>query len=269
MNTSQPSAATRAPVPNLHAPARNARASAEDPAAEESLLAHAKRVLRTRASAAASAALDAGIDSLRRLRKAAGGAQDADGASDEDRRRPRDDRPTDRPGGRRDAVAASAQAVAPAPRRRLLAFLVYLSVLLAGGMGGVALGYNLFSKLLDRQSAQNRRLQATLSKHSKSTAAARKELEIAQAKRIDAEKKLEASLTEFAKSSAGKQKKLDEAENRLATMLAAERARNPRQPPPVSRGSAGAKALPVKTGNCKADGNNISALKDCINDFYR
>jgi hypothetical protein len=263
----------RARSPNPRAPARDARTPAEEPAAEETLSAHARRALRARASAAATAVLDAGIGALQRLRKQAGGAQDADGAADEDRRRPGNgrpnDRPNDRPGGRRDAAAPSAQAVAPAPRRRLRAFLVYLSVLLAGGMGGGALGYNLLSKLLDRQSAESRRLQATLSKHSKSTAAARKELEQAQAKRIEAEKKLEASITEYAKSSAEKQKKLDETENRLATMLAGERARNPRQPSPVSRGSAGAKALPVKTGNCKVDGSNLSALKDCINDFYR
>ena len=231
MNTSQPSAAMHAPAPNVPAPARDARAPAGERAAEESLWTHAKRALRTRAGAAATAVLDAGIASLQRLRKAAGGARDADGAADEDRRRPRDDRPNDRPGGRRDAAAPSAQAVAPAPKptRRLLAFLIYLSVLLAGGMGGGALSFSLFAKLLDRQSAENRRVKATLSKNSKSTAADKKELELAQSKRIEAEKKLEASIAEHAKSSPEKQTKLDEAENRPATMLAAERARDPRQ----------------------------------------
>jgi len=75
------------------------------------------------------------------------------------------------------------------------------------------------------------------------------------------------SLGEYAKSSAEVRNKLDAAESRLAPFLAAERARNPRQP--VSRGSARGKILPVKTGDCKADPGNLSALKDCINDFYR
>lgn len=265
MSTSQPTAALHARSPNPLAPARDARASTEERVAEESLSAHARRLLRARASAAATAVVDAGIATLQRLREKAGGAQHADGAADEDRRRPRDDRF----GGRRDAAAPTAAVQAPAPKRRPRAFLVYLSVLVAGGMGGGALGYNLLAKLLDRQVAESRRLQATLSKHSKSAAAARKELENAQTRRIEAEKKLEASLADHAKSSAEKQAKLDEAESRLGTMLAAERARNPQPPLPVSRGSAGAKALPVKTGNCKVDKSNVSALKDCINDFYR
>jgi hypothetical protein len=260
-----------APVPNLRAPAHDARASAGERTAEESLCAHAWRLLRTRASNAATAVLDPGIAWLQRLRKAAGGAQGADGGSGEDRRRPRDDGANDRPGGRRDAAAPAAQGAAPAPKptRRLRAFLIYLSVLLAGGMGGGALAFNLFAKLLDRQSAESRRLQATLSKNAKSAAAAKKELELAQSKRIEAEKKLEASIAEHAKSSPEKQTKLDEAEHRPATMLAAERARDSRQPSAVSRDSAGGKALPVKTGNCKVDGNNSSALKDCINEFNR
>jgi hypothetical protein len=263
LSPSQPTAALRARPPNSRAPARDARTSDAEPAAEESVSAHAKRALRFRVSAAAVAALDAGIASLQRLRKQAGGAQEAEGATDEDRPRQRNERP----GARRDAAAPAAEAEAQAPRRRLRGFLVYLSVLLAGGMGGGALTYNLCATLIERQSAQSRRMEATLAKHSKSAAAAQKELEQAQAKRVDAEKKLEASAADHAKSSAEKQKKLDEAENRLGTLLAAERARNPPQPSPVRR--AGGKALPVKTGNCKVEGSNIAALKDCINDFYR
>jgi len=260
LSPSQPTAAARSPNPR--APARDARASAEEPVAEETLSAHAKRALRTRISAAATAVLDAGIASLQHLRTQCGGAQAADEA-DEDRPRSR----SDRPGGRRDAAAPAEEAQAPAPKRRLRAFLVYVSVLLAGGMGGGALGYDLLSRLLDRQSAESRRMEAAIAKHAKSAAAAQKELEQAQAKRVEAEKKLEVSLGEYAKSSAEVRNKLDAAESRLAPFLAAERARNPRQP--VSRGSARGKILPVKTGDCKADPGNLSALKDCINDFYR
>lgn len=265
MITSQPVAAMGARSTSPRAAVRNARAAADERVAEESLSAHARRLLRARASAAATAILDAGIAWLQRLRKETGGAQYTDGAADEDRRRPRNDMLS----GRRVAPATSAAAEAPAPKRHLSAFLVYLSVLLAGGMGGGALGYNLLAKLLDRQFTQNGRLHVTISKHFKSTAAARKQLEQAQAMRIEAEKKLEASLADYAKSSAEKQKQLDEAQSRLAAMLAADHARNPQQPSPVSRGRAGGKTLPAKTGNCKVDGRNVSALKDCINDFYR
>jgi hypothetical protein len=265
LSPSQPTAALRARSPNSRAPARDALASDAESAAEESLSAHAKRALRTRVSAAAAAALDAGIASLQRLRKQAGGTQEAEGAADEDRPRQRNDRP----GARCDAAAPAAEADPPAPRRRLRGFLIHFSVLLAGSMGGGALAYNLLATLLDRQSAESRRLEATLEKHLKSAATAREALEQAQAKRIEAEKKLEASAADYANSSAEKQKKLDEAENRLGTLLATERARNPPQPSPVRRASAGGKALPVKTGNCKVEGSNIAALKDCINDFYR
>lgn len=251
----------RAPGPNSHGPARDVRASADDRVAEESLSAHAGRLVRRRASAAATAFLQAIIASLQRLHKAAGGAQDTDRTAEEDRRRPTNDMR----GGQRDVAQPSAAAATPAPKRRLRSFLVYLSVLLAGGMGGAALGYNLLAKLLDRQFTQNGRLQVAISKHSKSAAATRKELESAQSRRIEAEKKLEAYLAEHAKTSAEKQKRLDEAENRLAAMLAAERAGNRQPHSPVSRNRAGGNPLPAKTGDCNVNGNNVSTLKDCIN----
>jgi hypothetical protein len=274
LSTSQPTAAPHAGSPNSRGPssrgpnsrAPDARTSADEPAAEESLPAHAKRALRARVGAAATAVLDASIGSLQRLRTEIGGVQDAGGADEDDRRGSRQD------GGRRDAWVPAA--AAPAPRRRLRTFLVYASVLLAGGMGGVSLGYNLFSKLIDRQSAENRRLKTTLSKNSRSAVAAQIELEETQAKRIEAEKKLETTLAEYAKSSAENKKKLDEAENQLGMMLAAsEHTSGARTPSPAGRGgtrsSAGGAALAAKTGNCKIDGNNPTALKDCILSFYR
>jgi hypothetical protein len=215
----------------------------------------------------ATAVLDAGIALLQWLRKRAGGAQDANREADEDRPGSR----RDRPGGRRDAAAplAEAEAQAPKPKRRLRTLLVYLSVLLAGGMGGGVLAYDLLEELLDHQFAESERLEAMISKHSKSIATTQKNLEEAQAGRIEAEKKLEASLAEYTKSTAELQKKLDETEKRLETMPAAERASTAQGPSPVSRGSAARKAPPLKTGNCALSSGNIAALKGCIENFNR
>ena len=259
MSTPQRSAATREPARDPHA--RDARASAEEPAAVESLYAHAKRVLRSRVSAAATAVLDAGIALLQRLRKAAGGAQD--GGTDEDRPRSR----KDLPGGRRDAAAPEAET--PKPKRRRRAFLIYLCVLLAGGLGGGAFAYDLLEKLLDHQFAESRRLEAAITEHSQSAATAQKNLEETQAKRIEAEKKLEASPDEYTKSAAEKQKKLDETQKQLETLLAAERARTSPPASPASRGGAGSKTSPIKTGDCALSPGNLTALKDCISDFNR
>lgn len=252
------------PSVDVRAPARVAHASTEEPVAEESLWAHARRVLRSRVSAAATAVLDAGIALLQWLRKRAGGAQDPDAEAGEGRPRSR----TDRPAGRRDAAAHSAEveaeAEAPKPRRRVRAFFVYLSILLAGGMGGGALAYDLLAKLLDRQAVESRRLEAAASKQAKAAATVQKKLE-------DAEKKLEVSLAEYTKSAAEKQKKLDEAEKRPVPILAAEGAG---QAPRPSPGSAGREPrppkTPLKTGDCTLVGSgNVAALKDCVADFNR
>lgn len=250
----------RAPAPDPRAPARDARSSAEKPVTEESLYAHAKRVMRSRIGAAVTAVLNPVIALLQRLHKVAGGAQDA--GTDEDRPRSR----KDLPGGRRDAAAPEAET--PKPKRRRRAFLIYLCVLLAGGLGGGAFAYDLLEKLLDHQFAESRRLETAITEHSQSAATAQKNLEEAQAKRIEAEKKLEASLDEYTKSAAEKQKKLDETQKKLETMLAAERARNPPPAPSASRGSTGSKT-PLKTGDCALSPGNLTALKDCISDFNR
>lgn len=273
MNTAQP-AATRAP-------ARAPRAPAEESVAEESLQTHAKRLMRSRLSAMACGVLDPGIALLQRLRKLSGGAQDADAEAGEDRSRPR----TAKPGGGRDAVAPpdEAEAGAPKPKRRLRAFLIYFSVLLAGSMVGGALAYELLAKLLDRQATESRRLEAAISKQTKSAASnqkkldeaepkrveAEKKLEEAQAKRIEAEIKLEASLND-SKAAAEKQKKLDEAVKLLESIRGADRPSNvPRSPPVSSSGSIERKLRPPKSGNCTLAAGNINALKDCVEDFNR
>lgn len=267
MGTSPPSAAIHAPAHDAHAPTRVARASADEPVAEESLYAHAKRSFLSTVSRAVTAVLDPCIAFLQSLRKRAGGAQGANGEVDEDRRGPA----RDRPGGRRAAALplAEVEAQAPKPKRRFRALLVYLSVLLAGGMGGGVLAYELLEELLVDQFAKSAGLEAMISQQSKSIATTQKKLDEAQAKRIEAEKKLEASLAEHAKSAAEQQKKIDEAGKRLEIMLAADRARNPQRPSPVSRASTTCTAPQVKTGHCVMSSGNIGALKGCIEDFNR
>lgn len=241
MSTPQPNNAVRA------LPARVARASAEEPAVEETLGAHANRLLRARLSAAATAVLDPGIALLQWLRKAAGGAQNAEAGEDDNRSR------KDRPGGRPEA-AAPADAEAPRPRRRLRSFLVYLSVLLAGGMGGGALAYDLLEKLVIYHLSENRRLEAALSTQSKSADSTRQELEQAQARRIEAEKKLTALRAENARPAPERQDKLAQAAAR----------------PEMALGSAGRQAPPPKTVDCSViAGNDVSALMDCIHKFNR
>ena len=211
MSTSQPSAATRAPAHDARAPTRVAQASADEPVAEESLYAHAKRSFRSTVGSAVTAVLDPGIAYLQALRKRAGGAQGANGEVDEDRRVSR----SDRPGGRRAAASplAEVEVQAPKPKRRLRAFLVYLGVLLAGGMGGGVLAYELLEELLVNQFAKGERLETMTSKLSKSAATTQQKLEEAQAKRIEAEKKLEATLAEYAKSAAEDRRSLTTRKN--------------------------------------------------------
>lgn len=305
MSTSQPSAATPAPAPAGREPARADRDSAEAPAAKESLYAHARRSLKTAARAAATAvqsavrrattpALDAGIVLLQSLRKRVVGTQGDDKATSDGGSGSR----KDRPGGRRDDAAPEASA----PRRRLGPFLVYLGILLAGGMGGGALAYHLLEERLSHQTAEN--VPAAVVKSDKpvpvaatsknpeaeqtDNADAEKQLEEAQAKleemqgkleevqekleetqtaRVNADKKLAAALAGYTKSAAEKQKKLDETEKRLA-MLSAERAGSGQRPSLASRDSAARRHL-VKAGNCDLGTGNVDALKDCLRDFNR
>jgi hypothetical protein len=275
LNTAQPAAATRAP-------ARAPRDQVEESAAEETLRHHANRLVRSRLSAAACAVLDPCISLLQRLRAGAGGAQDADANADEDSPRSRNARP----GRGRDALAGAeegeAEAEAPKPKRRLLTFLIYFSVLLAGGMAGGALAYELLAKLLERQAMESRRVEAAALKQSKSVASNQKKLDEAQAKlaeaetkleeaqkkQIEAEKNLEAALNDT-KAAAEKQKKFDEAVKLLESIGGADRSGNAQRSPAISRNSAESKQRPLKSGDCTLAASGINALKDCVKDFNR
>lgn len=224
--------------------------------------------------------LDSGIALLQRLRGHTGGAQDADAEAGEDRSRPRSARQVGR-----DAAAPSdeAQAEVPKPKRRLPGYLIYFCVLLAGGMGGGALAYELLAKALDRQGTESRRLEAAISKQSKSVASnqkkldeaqakraeAEKKFEEAQAKRVEAEKRLEASLNDST-AAAEKQKKLDEAVKLLESIRAADRAGNvPRSPPAGSSAGAERKPGAPKSADCNLRAGDVNALKDCVANFNR
>jgi len=182
LNTLQPPAASR-----------NSRPSDDAPTAEETLAAHAKRALLTRLRTRVTAVLDAGIALLQGLRKKAGGPQAT--AEDEDERGSRQDRPRGRPG-----AAPPVEAEAPKPKRRLRAFLIYLGLMLAGGLGGGALAYTQFQKQLDRQLEASRSLEAALAKKTQPDADALKTFEEELVRRDRAEKKLASAFAEFSQS---------------------------------------------------------------------
>jgi hypothetical protein len=256
----------------MRAPARAPRDADDASVADqrETLTAHAKRVLRTRLAATACGVLDPCIALLQRLRTLSGCAPDANAEAGEDAFRPGKAK-----GGRgRDAEAGTeaAEAEAPKPKRRLLTFLIYFSILLAGGMGGGALAYELLASLLERQGAESRRVEAALSKQSKSTASNEQKLAQAEAKRAEAEtklaeakarqaeveKKLEAALND-SKAVAEKQKKLDEAVKLLDSLRGA----------PAGRSGTEGKARAPKSGDCTMVAGNVSALKECLEGFNR
>lgn len=275
MSTPQSTAAVRGGTPDSRAKPRSSRSATEETVVVESLWGHAMRVLRSRLSAAAMAILDPGIALLLRLRKGAGGVQEA----------PDDGRPRDRLNSRHEAAAAPAEAmlVAPKPRRRFRNFLVYSSVLLVSIGSGGMLAYNLFAKLLDHQFAETRRLEEKITKHAKSTETIQKKLTEAQTKRTEAEKKLAVTIAEYKVATTEKQQKIDAMEKRLNLTLASERGpQSPLESPAhhrntvvasstskTSRITGQVKAGEVKTGDCKLEGGNFSALKSCIEEFNR
>jgi len=274
----------------MRAPACAPRVPAEEAAGEESesLRAHAGRVLRARLGAMARGVLDPAIALLQRLRKRAGGAQDADAEAEEDEFRPR----KARPGGGHDATARAdedddaEEAEAPKRKSRLLAFLIYVSVLLAGSMAGGALAYELLAKLLQRQAVESQRLALAVSKQSKSAAAYEKTLEEAKTKRAEAEKKREdaekmieeakkkqteaeaklATALNDSRVAADKQRKLDEAVRLLDSIRRADRAGDAQRASPLSPGGGESKP---KSGDCTLAAGNINALKDCVQNFNR
>ena len=172
---------------------RPLRTPAEEPIAEESLSAHARRALLTRVRVRIAAFLDAGIALLQGLRKKVGGAQDA--GEDGDRPGSRRERPEAR---KKTAPPDEAAAEPPKPRRRLRAFLIYVCVMLAGGIGGGALAYNQFQKQLGQLLEESLRQEAALVKKIKPGAKTLETFfEEERARRAEAEKKLALSLAEY------------------------------------------------------------------------
>ncbi|MDZ7583245.1 MAG: hypothetical protein U0938_00285 [Thiobacillus sp.] len=178
-----------APLP---AASRPPRAPSEEPIAEESLSAHARRALLARVRARIAAFLDAGIALLQGVRKKVGGAQDA--GEDEDRPGSKRERPEAR---KRAAPPDEAAAESPKPRRRLRTFLIHVSVMLAGGIGGGALAYNQYQKQLGQLLEESLRQEAALVKKIKPGAKTLATFEEERARRAEAEKKLALSLAEY------------------------------------------------------------------------
>ncbi|MHB1074376.1 hypothetical protein [Thiobacillus sp.] len=204
------------------------REPTDAPAAEETLSAHARRALRTRVRTRITAVLDAGIGLLQRLRTKAGGepekAEDTD-----DRRGARPDRSEVRRGA--SAAPVETPAEAPKPKRRLRALLIYVSVLLVGGIGGGALAYTLFQQQLDSVLNDSLRQEAARSKKTRPSAEIQKAFENEQTQRADAEKKLAASLAAYSASTSGAYSRLESlfgeqlAENRRLEATLAENGR--------------------------------------------
>lgn len=211
----------------LHPPAVNrpSHGTDEAPTAEESLAAHARRAMRTRVRARITAVLDAGIATLQKLRNHAGGAPDA--SPDADRAESRYDRPRERPG----AVPAPAEAEAPKPKRRLRAFLIYVCLILAGGLGGAALAYSQFQKQFDRQLEASRRLETALAKKTLPDARSLQTFEEELIRRDQAAQKLASAFAEFSTSADNTHSVLKRllgqqfAENRRLQAVLAENAR--------------------------------------------
>lgn len=172
---------------------RNSRTPDDAPAAEETLAAHARRALLARLRTRVTAALDAGIALLQGLREKTGGAQAA--GEDEDRPGARRDRSRERKGS-----APPVEAEAPRPHRRLRAVMLYLGLMLAGGLGGGALAYTQFQTQFDRQREASQEREAALAKKTQPDATALKTFEAELLRRDQAEKKLASAFAAFSES---------------------------------------------------------------------
>ena len=225
-----------------HAQTHEAPPPADEAATQARLFARAKRALRAGVNAMTIALSACGSALLQRLRKQGSGNSDAESAEDTDE--PAKNRPHARHG--KAQPDAPPETATPQQRRCLRAILIHLGVLLAGGMAGGALAYNLLGTLLHQQFEKSRHLAAENSKLSRAAAAARKKLETAETERVAAEKKFE------------------EEKKRLEALLAAERARNA----PMLAASDGT-ARPLRTGECTLSKGNPASLKSCIEDFNR
>lgn len=199
------------------AASRHSREPTDEPAAEETLSAHARRALRTRVLGRVTRMLDTGIAFLQRLRTKTGGEPEK--ADDtEDRRGFRPDRPEARRGA--SSAAAETPVEAPKPKRRLRALLIYPGVLLAGGIGGGALAYSQFQQQLDRVLSDSLRQEAARSKTIRPGAEIQKAFDNEQIQRAEAEKKLAASLAAYSAVTSGAHRQL---ESLLGEQLAANR----------------------------------------------
>ena len=253
LNTAPPPAASRPQ-----------RTPAEEPIAEERLSAHASHALLTRVRARIAAFLDAGIALLQGVRKKIGGAQDA--GEYEDRPGSRRERPEER---KRTAPPDEAAAEPPKPRRRLRAFLVYVSAMLAGGIGGGALAYNQFQKQLGQLLEESLRQEAALVQKIKPGTKTLETFEEERARRAETEKKRALSLAEYSSSTTEKQKQLGAAKKQLAALHAGETTRSVQRQAPASRRSERSKPRPARSGNCTLNAKNVDTLKSCIDDFNR
>jgi len=266
--------AVHAPVAR-RAPAREAEAPAEETIAAGGWPARARQWLRASSDAAYAcskgkllaatvSAIDSGIAALQGLRLHAGGEKP------EDERRGRDRALQGKHAGtgqaRAEAGAEDTVAVKK-PRRRLRGLLLYLGVMLLGGMGGMALSYDLLARLLERQAVELKRQEIRQAKYSKSVTSLTAQAESAQAKQTKAETRLEETLAESEKKLIELESKRADAEARLASALGA-RAGAAQQPAGggASRGAAGNKqAAWTKSGDCTLGGGNVqSVLKGCI-----
>jgi hypothetical protein len=162
-----------------------------EPAGEETLAAHAIRVLRASIGARVAAVLDAAIAALQKLRQKAGDTAPAEEA---------DERLVARRehGPRRVETPASEP---PPRRRRLRATLLYAGVMLAGIAAGGAIAYGQFQQQVDRLFETSQRRERALAQKTRPTAEIQRALDDEQARRAQAEAKLAASLTAFSNTS--------------------------------------------------------------------
>ena len=261
---------------SAHAP----RATDTEVIGTESLAHHLSRALWSHVGTAVCGVLDPCIAGLQGLRRRAGGAPAADPHAAEGHSKPR----AGRPGEQHDTATPEMQA--PKPRRRLLTWLIYFSVLLAGALAGGAASFELLYRSLQHQSAESQRVEAAMAKQSKSVASNQNKLEAAETKRseaeknlveakkkqAEAEKKLELTLKD-ANVLVDKQKKLDQVAKLLEQIRLTEASGVGSRPVPASSNGGQrpetTRQSPAKTGDCTLSSGNIKGMKDCLESFNR
>jgi hypothetical protein len=161
------------------------------------------------------------------------------------------------------------QTPGPAPRR-LRIFVVYLSVLLTGGMGGGALAYGLLTNAPELRAAESTGLESAHAKGTEESGASQNKPDEPQAGRIETEKKFEAPPAEEAKKPAvATQEKPGAGEQRQAPLPAAETFGKVQQNPSVYGARDSGKKQVLKTGDCSLVAGNVAALRDCVDKFNR